>query len=77
MSPSTTQQLFVDTLTAQGFTLLADETEFLAHYPEPLGGCYRPQPWRTPEEYPVLMREEAVLDNPNGADYAVLSYVYL
>jgi hypothetical protein len=68
--------IMLDELVAQGFSNLADETEFLAHYPEPLWGCYRPQPMCTPEGYPVLMREEAVLDNPNGADYAVLSFVY-
>lgn len=64
-------------LVAQGFQRINNEEEFLVEYPKPLWGCYRPQPWATPEGYPVLMREEAVLDNPNGADHAILSFVYL
>lgn len=60
----------------QGYVLYRTETEFLGYYPKPLYGHYRPQPWHAPDRYPVFARELATLDNPNGADHVILSYLY-
>ena len=59
----------------QGYRLYRSEAEFLAQYPKPLYGHYRPQPWQDPERYPVFAKELATLDNPNGADHVFLSYL--
>ena len=60
----------------QGWSVIDSEEEFLKQYPKPLYGHYRPQPWCEPERYPCLMKELATISNPNGADYAMLAYIY-
>lgn len=58
------------------YILARDESDFLNHYPVPKYGTYRPQPWFTPDSYPVLFKEVVVVDNPAGADEVYLSFEY-
>ena len=76
MSPSNAQKLLQKVLEDQGFELIESEEEFLTYYPKPLWGCYRPQPDSPPDNYPVMLREESIIDCDN-CDRAILSYVYL
>jgi hypothetical protein len=62
--------------TAQGYALYRTEVAFLAKYPKPQEGQYRPQPLLEPYRYPVFAREEALMNNPNGSDWVVLGYLY-
>lgn len=59
-----------------GWTLLEKETDLDYHYPKEKYGEYRPQPWFKPERYPCYFRQEALINNSNGADDAILSYIY-
>ena len=45
-------------------------------YPSAKRGEYRPQPNITPSSYPCMIREESIIDNPNGADEAIISIIY-
>jgi hypothetical protein len=60
----------------QGWEELNSEDELLAVYPKHVWGTYRPQPWSTPEKYPCLYKELAVMDNSNGSDHAMLAFIY-
>lgn len=59
----------------QDWAILNSEEDFLAQYPQPEYGKYRPQPWAKPERYPCLFKEIARID-PRGADHAILAYIY-
>jgi hypothetical protein len=60
----------------QGFERVSTEKLFLISYPPKLWNCYRPQPDNFPEKYPVMFREEAIIDC-DSCDRAIISYVYL
>ncbi len=60
----------------EGWTLLEKESDLEYHYPKPKWGEYRPQPWTEPHEYPCYFIEVVVMDNPNGADHAILAFIY-
>ena len=61
-----------------GYTWCESKDEWLRlHYPEEKYGEYRPQPWNDPDCYPFWFKELAVLNNPTGADHAMISYIYL
>jgi hypothetical protein len=64
-------------LLAQDFTLIENKEQFLATYPPVKRGHYRPQPSATPAMYPCMIREEQIVDNPHGADEAVISIVFI
>jgi hypothetical protein len=76
MSPSTVENLLQKVLEDQGFERVSTEKLFLISYPPKLWGCYRPQPDNSPESYPVMFREEAIIDC-DSCDRAIISYVYL
>ena len=63
---------------ASEYTLLNSEEDLFAQYPKRRENMneYRPQPWLGPDKYPCLFRQEAIINNPWGADHAVLSYIY-
>jgi hypothetical protein len=66
-----------DELSNQDFSLIENDEQFLDAYPPFKRGHYRPQPNVTPASYPCMIRQETIVDNPNGADEAVISIVYL
>jgi hypothetical protein len=66
-----------DELLDQEFTLIENEEQFLEAYPPVKWGEYRPQPNARPSLYPCMIREEQIVDNPDGADEAVISIVFL
>lgn len=61
---------------ASDYILLKSEEDLLYHYPKHVYGTYRPQPWSTPYQYPCLFKEICVMDNSNGPDHAMLTYIY-
>lgn len=64
-------------LIEQDYIPVENSDAFKKMYPESEYGIYRPQPNSTPSSYPCLVREECICDNPNGADTAVLSIIYI
>ena len=60
----------------QSWEQFNSEEEFHAAYPPCKYGQYRPQPFYVPEKYPCLAYEVAVVDNPTGADHAVICFIY-
>lgn len=58
------------------FFVINDKEEFYLHYPKPLYGEYRPQPFTVPEKYPVLVINGNLEYNPNGPDTIHLIYIY-
>ena len=63
-------------LQEQGFNIVNNEEDFLKMYPSAKRGEYRPQPNIPPSSYPCMIREESIIDNPNGADEAIISIIY-
>lgn len=60
----------------QGWQLLNSEADLLSHYPAPLEGYNRLQPYRAPDKYPCLFKEIAEIERRSGPDQAVLAYIY-
>ncbi|ASD50548.1 hypothetical protein FDI24_gp014 [Acidovorax phage ACP17] len=63
-------------ISSDGWIRVDSEEEFLEYYPPEKWGEYRPQPWLRPARYPVLMQELTTVYNSNGADHAMLFYIY-
>lgn len=63
---------------ASEYRLLTAEEDLISWYPKRRENMneYRPQPWNWPDKYPCLFKEEAIINNPWGADHAVLGYIY-
>lgn len=60
----------------QGWTRYDSEEQFRLNYPKSIYGKYMPQPFTEPERYPCFATEIAVMPNPQGADDAMLAYIY-
>jgi hypothetical protein len=59
-----------------GWTRLDSYEELLSFYPPLRYGHYRPQPHMTPYSYPCYFKEVAFHYISDGADEAVLAYIY-
>jgi hypothetical protein len=60
----------------QGWRLLRSEEDLKLEYPPCKYGEYRPQPFQKPDAYPCYFIELCIMDNRNGADHAMLAYLY-
>jgi hypothetical protein len=61
---------------ASEYTMIENEEDFHGHYPREKEGHYRPQPWIKPDKYPCLFKELTIMNNPQGADHVILTYIY-
>ena len=55
-----------------------DMEAFLKRYPPHISGKYMPQPFSTPDRFPVWITDVVgfPFNNPNGADHLFLFYLY-
>ena len=60
-------------ITTDDYILIKSHEEFLEVYPPTKRGEYRPQPANSPDVYPCLIKQLAIMDNPNGADFAIIN----
>lgn len=67
----------IELLQKQDFFLINNKEEFIENFPKPVYGKYIPQPYSEPLEYPCMVQSMYVIPNSNGADYLILSFIYL